>query len=120
MYKNYKDFDYNKFAKEFAYGDLCGLEYLEQTIIKDMKEKIKEDNIKFLEHFTIEEYITSLFYATMKLNNCNNIYETESKVKTNFNFDIYANVRNKLFEELGFDLEKLSEDIDTFLIKGEI
>ena len=104
MYNKYKSFDLETFKNNFNGGDLSGLEYLEQTIIKDMKEKIKEDNTKFLEHFTIEEYITSLFYATLELNNCNNIYETESKVKTNFNFDTYAIVRDKLFEELGIDI----------------
>lgn len=112
-------FDYNKFVREYAYGDLSGLEYLEDTIIKDMKEKIKEDNKNCVEHFTREEYITSLFYATLELNNCNNIYETESKVKTNFNFDIYSNVRDLLFTELGFNVEKLSEEVDKILISGK-
>ena len=103
MYNKYKSFDLKTFKKEFESGDLCGLEYLEKTIITEMKKQIEENNKKGVMHFTIEEYITSLFYATMELNNCNNIYETESRVNTRFSYDIYALVRDKLFQELGFN-----------------
>lgn len=102
MYNKYKNFDLKTFKEKFEMGDLSGLEYLEETIMTEMKKKIEEDNKKGVSHFTKEEYITSLFYATLYLNNCNNIYEVESSVNTRFNYDIYAVVRDKLFQELGF------------------
>lgn len=115
MYKNYKSFDYEQFKKEFSYGDLSGLEYIETTIIKEIKDYL--DGIDYLKQvdFTIEEYIYDLFKATLNLNYCNNIYETSSyDLKINFNYDIYANIRDKLFEELGFDLEDIWNYVNNF------
>ena len=37
MYNKYKSFDLKTFKKEFESGDLFGLEYLEKTIITEMK-----------------------------------------------------------------------------------
>ena len=115
MYKNYKSFDYDKFITEYYYGDLSGLEYIEKTIIKEMKNKIEENNKKGVVCFTIEEYITSLFYAALELNNCMTIYEMEPKIKTNFNYNIYTLVRDKLFEELGFDVEDINKVVNELL-----
>lgn len=104
-----KEFNIEKFKEEFEQGDLNGLEYLEETIIKDMKDKIQEDNKKGVIDFTREEYITSLFEAVMYLNNCEIIYET-SDIKNKFNFDYYAYIRDLLFEELNIDLEELENE----------
>ena len=100
-----KDFDFNTFNKELTRGDSLGLDYLKNTIMKELKEK------KYpLLHYTKEEYLLSLFYATLELNTCNHIYETEN-IENNFNFDIYAVVRNKFLEEFckyyGYDVNKL-------------
>ena len=46
MYNKYKTFDLKTFKKEFESGDLCGLEYLEKTIITEMKKQIEENNKK--------------------------------------------------------------------------
>ena len=46
MYNKYKSFDLKTFKKEFESGDLCGLEYLEKTIITEMKKQIEENNKK--------------------------------------------------------------------------
>ena len=94
-------FCYEDFKKEFNCGDLCGLEYLEKTLIKDMKEKNKGTM-----DLTREDYIIDLFYATLSLNSCNNIYEM-TNIKNDFIYDLYFNTRDLLFKELGFNLEDL-------------
>lgn len=104
-----KEFNIKEFKKEFEYGDLSGLEYLEETIIKNCKETIKENNKKMNNDFIKEEYITSLFYAVKELNNCNFIYEC-TNVKNNFNFDYYSSIRDLLFKELNIDLEELENE----------
>ena len=101
------NFDYIEFAKQFNSGDLNGLEYLEETIIKNCKEIIKENNKKMNNDFIREEYIASLFYAVKELNNCNYIYGC-TNVKNNFNYDYYVSIRDLLFKELGID--KVHED----------
>ena len=75
------NFNYEIFKQEINNGDLGGLEYLEKTIIEEMKNKIKEDNKHLYTDYSIEEYITSLFEATMYLNNCNNICEVSEVLK---------------------------------------
>lgn len=99
------NFDFNIFNKELTNSDIAGLNYLEETVIKGFKEK-QFDPL----YYTKEEYLVSLFYATLELNTCNNIYET-SNVENNFNFDIYAIVRDKFLEEFcnyyGYDFDKL-------------
>ena len=94
-------FDFNKFKEKINDSDLLGLEYLEETIIKDFKEEITLD-------YTRADYIINLFYATKKLNECIFIHE-QTKVKNDFNVDIYHNTRDLLFKELGFDLQKIWE-----------
>lgn len=81
-------------------GDLDALLYLQETIILKMKNKIKEHNKTNSMKFIREEYICSLFNAVLELNNCIVIHES-SQVENRFNYDTYAIVRDKLFEELG-------------------
>lgn len=88
-------FDYFKFKEKINSGDLSGLEYLEDTLIKELKEKNKNMYI-----YTREDYIISLFYAVKHLNECNDIYET-SDVKNKFNYDLYYNAKDLLLNELG-------------------
>lgn len=110
FYLKYKSFDFEKFKKEFSYGDLSGLEYLRDTIMKEIQDYLNSSAFQKLEHFTKEEYIMNLYRATMNLNYCNDIYENESSVKTRFNYDYYATIRDLLFTELGFNLDKLYEE----------
>lgn len=99
------NFDYTEFKKEFNCGDLCGLEYLEKTLIAEFKEKYKKQD-----YGTKEGYLISLFYAVKELNDCNNIYETcSSKIASNFKYDLYFETRDLLFKELGFNLEDIFE-----------
>lgn len=102
-------FDYKEFIKEFRYGDLNGLDYLEKTIIRDFKDRIN-DNIG--SDYTYYDYIIALFYATKNLNECVFIYEM-TKVKNNFNYDLYCEVRDLLFSELGFDLKDVWERVNS-------
>jgi hypothetical protein len=88
-------FDYFKFKEKINKGDLNGLEYLEDTLIKELKEKNKNTYI-----YTKEDYIINLFYAVKHLNECNDIYET-SGVKNKFNCDLYFETKRLLLEELG-------------------
>jgi len=90
------NFSYKKFIEELNNGDLCGLEYLEEKLIENMKDKNKNNHT---DDFTREEYITSLFYAVKELNNCNFIYEC-TRVKNNFDYDIYYNARDLLIKEI--------------------
>ena len=96
-------FDYNEFENEVNSGDIWGLEYLEKTLIRDYKDRLN-DSIQ--DKYCWYDYIISLFYAVKELNSCNDIYET-SNVENNFNYDLYFQTRDLLFEELGFDLNKL-------------
>lgn len=102
-----KEFNIKEFKEEFNCSDLSGLEYLRDTIIKDYKEIIKENN-KVSTEFIREEYITSLFNATMELNNCMFIYEC-TNVRNTFNYDLYTAVRDLLLKELGI-LEELENE----------
>lgn len=104
MYTEYKDFDYEKFKNRLNDGDLNGIEYIGKTIIEFMKEEIKKNYDPL--YFTKKEYIIELYNATISLNYCNNMYEN-SDFENSFNYDIYAMVRDKLFEELDFDLEDI-------------
>lgn len=96
-------FSKKEFKRLFEMGDLTALEYIEDTIIADMKEKIKEHNKTNSMKFIREEYICSLFYAVLRLNNCIVIHE-RGDVDNKFDFDTYAIVRDKLFEELGIEV----------------
>lgn len=91
-------FDLEKFKKEFEGGDIWGLEYIERTLIRDMREK--NEGTK---EMTREDYLLSLFYAVKELNYCVEIWET-TNVPNKFNWDIYGIVRDKLFEELGIEV----------------
>lgn len=93
-------FNKKEFKELFKCGDLNALLYLKDTVIEDMKEKIKEHNKTNSMKFIREEYICSLFYAVLELNNCIVIHERE-EFENKFDFDTYAIVRDKLFEELG-------------------
>lgn len=96
-------FDYEKFMLELNDSDLLGLEYMEKTLIENMKEIIKKNDIE-TGNYIKEDYIVSLFYAVKELNNCNFIYEM-TNVKNNFEQDLYFNVKGKLIEEVRNYLE---------------
>lgn len=100
-------FDFQTFKKEFSYGDLSGLDYIEKTIIRDFKDRLN-DNIG--SDYTRYDYIISLFYATRELNECMFMYE-QTRVENNFVYDYYCNVRDLLFKELGIDFGFKLEDI---------
>lgn len=86
-----KDFNYKEFKEIVNSSDTAGLDYL------------YENEIKYYNRFiTRHDYIYNLYMATCSLNTCNDLYET-SQFDNNFNFTLYANVRNKLFEELGLN-----------------
>lgn len=94
-------FDLEEFKKEYEYGDLNGLNYIEKTIIKSMEQEKKTDTgIKY----TRNDYIISLFHATMELNNVNNIYE-QCDFKNDFKSSLYFNTKLLLFKELGIEVE---------------
>jgi len=95
-------FDYKTFKKDLQSGDINGLDYLEKTIIRELKDKCNDNYTGW----KYQDYIVRLFYATMYLNDCVNIYET-SNVKNHFNYDLYVETRNLLFEEIGFNLDDL-------------
>lgn len=95
-------FDYNVFKKELNSGDIYGLEYMEKTLIRDLKDKCNDNYTGY----KYQDYIVSLFYATLELNRCVDIYET-SNVENHFNYDLYTMTRDLLFEEIGFNVEKL-------------
>ena len=100
-------FDLKEFNKEYECSDLSGLEYLEKTLIKELKEKNKNNNTMF---FTKEDYLISLFYATKELNYCNNIYETDYKQNAkNFDYNLYFDTKHLLFSELEKYLKKIGE-----------
>ena len=86
-----KNFNKKEFRKLLEGGDLNGLKYLYENEIKFYK----IDNFKF----SREEYIKTLYEATIKLNYCVFLYES-TDVENHFNWDIYAIVRDKLLEEL--------------------
>ena len=92
-------FDYIEFKKDFECGDLCGLEYLGSTIIKDLKAKKEEEREKDWLEYTRTDYILDLYEATLLLNDCVFIHES-TNVKNKFNWDLYSLIRDKLFEEL--------------------
>ena len=102
-----EEFDYNKFKEEINDSDLLGLEYLEKTIIRDFKDRLN-DNIK--EDYTYYDYIINLYRATRCLNECIFIHE-QTRVENNFKADIYHETRDLLFKELGFNIEKLYEEV---------
>jgi hypothetical protein len=90
-----KDFNYKEFKRLINSGDIFGLDYLYRNEIKDYS--IKEPR---------ELYIYNLYKATYDLNICISVME-EIEFKNNFEYDIYYIVRNKLLEELGFNIEEL-------------
>lgn len=97
-----EDFNYVTFKENLQSGDIYGLEYLEKTLIRDYKDKCNDNYTGW----KWEDYIVNLFYATLDLNSCVDIYET-SNVKNHFNYDLYTMTRDLLFEELGFNLNDL-------------
>lgn len=96
-------FDYKAFKELLNAGDIGGLDYLEKTIIRDYKDRLNDHDRKELDYY---EYIVELFYAVKNLNRVNDIYET-SRVENNFKSDLYFQVRDLLFEEIGFNTEDL-------------
>lgn len=96
-------FDYNKFKEEINDSDLLGLEYLEKTMIRDFKDRLN-DNIG--NDYTYYDYIINLYHATRCLNECIFMHE-QTKVKNNFESDIYFKTRDLLFKELGFNVEDI-------------
>ena len=96
----YKNFNYECFKLELENSDLCALEYLEKRLINKLKEIVDKKG-----EFTREEYLISLFYAALELNNTNFISGL-GEIENNFNSDIYFNVRDLLFKELEKELKK--------------
>lgn len=90
-----KDFNYKEFKEIINSSDIAGLDYLYENEIKYYNRFIARNN-----------YIYCLYMSACYLNQCNNSYET-TDFENKFEFDIYANVRNKLLEELGIDVESL-------------
>lgn len=90
-----KEFNYKEFKDIIASNDNEGIQYL------------YDNEIKYYNMFIDRHaYIYNLYVATMSLNIANNYYETRN-FENDFNFDLYMEVRNKLLEELGFNVEKL-------------
>lgn len=87
-------FDLKEFEKEYSYGDLSGLEYLEKTFIKELEEKNKNTM-----YYTKEDYIIGLYKAVRHLNWCNDIYET-TRIKNKFDYNLYFNAKHLLFSEI--------------------
>ena len=98
------EFDFQTFKEEIKDSDLLGLEYIENTIIRDFKDRIN-DNVA---DYTYYDYIINLYGATRCLNECVFIYE-QTRVENNFKYDVYTETRDLLFKELGFNLEKIYE-----------
>lgn len=98
------EFNFEKFKEEIKDSDLLGIEYIGNTIIRDFKDRIN-DNIP---DYTYYDYIINLYHATRCLNECIFMHEN-TRVENNFNSDIYFETRDKLFEELGFNVEKIYE-----------
>lgn len=89
-------FNVEEFKEEFNCGDLSGLEYIEKTVIKDMKGENKNTM-----YFTKEDYLINLFYAVLNLNYCNNIYETDYKQNAkDFNYNLYFETKDLFLTEL--------------------
>lgn len=88
-----KDFDLKRFKEEISDSELLGLEYLEKTIIKELKAKYD------LINYNKDEYLVSLFYAVRELQNCMFMYE-QTNIKNVFNTDLYFETRDLLLAEL--------------------
>ena len=95
---DYFDFDIVKFTENILDSDLLGLEYINDTIIKNIKELTQENEIEY----NYYDYIINLYHATRSLNECVFIYE-QTRVETNFKYDIYTETRDLLFEALGIE-----------------
>jgi len=90
-----KKFNYEDLKREFNYGDLCGLDYLTDTIMEEIKNKLDSFITKQ------EDYILALFNATKEMNWVNQMYETEINVKAQDKAsDLYFETRNLFLEEL--------------------
>lgn len=92
-----KDFNFKEFKDILNGSDIAGLEYL------------YENEIKYYNLFIPRnDYIYKLYIATCSLNCCVELYENEYENDLeNFDYELYTSVRNKLFTEYGFDIEKL-------------
>ena len=99
------EFNFETFKNEINDSDLLGLEYLEKTLIRDYKDRIN-DNV---DKYTWYDYIINLFHATRCLNECL-FMQQQTKVKNDFESDLYFETRNLLLKELGFNIESLWED----------
>lgn len=95
---NYFDFDIVKFSNEMLCGDLDGLEYINDTIIKNIKKIIKNSGLEY----TYYDYIINLYESVRCLNECVFIYE-QTKVKNNFKYDLYCETRELLLDALGIE-----------------
>lgn len=101
-----RKFNYEDFKYEFNCGDLCGLDYLTDTIMGEIREKIDFSLTKQ------EDYILALFSATKTMNWVNQMYETEINVKAQDKAsDLYFETRNLFLEEL-FDYLGIKEKLE--------
>lgn len=92
-----KDFNFKEFKDILNGSDIAGLDYL------------YENEIKYYNRLYVSEnYLYCLYTATCSLNCCVELYENEYENNLeNFDYELYTSVRNKLFTEYGFDIEKL-------------
>lgn len=96
------DFVLKDFTHEYNSGDLCGLEYLEKTLIQKYKDLSKDLFVnKKVNGWNKYDYVINLFYATLSLNSCNDMYETDSKIGGNFKYDLYFDTKDLLLTEIG-------------------
>lgn len=105
---DYFNFDIVQFNKEYSYGDLSGLEYIKKTIINNLKGDMV--------NYTRNDYIISLFYSVLSFNECIIATETGKDITENYIYDLYHNLKDLLFEELGM---KYSYEYNMFYLKGD-
>lgn len=96
---NYYNFDIVKFNNEIQDSDLLGLEYINDTIIKNIQEELKNEKI---DKYSYNDYINNLYSSVRCLNECVFMYEC-TDIKTNFNYDLYCNAKELLLDVLGIE-----------------
>lgn len=96
---DYYDFDIVKFSNEMKHGDIFGLDYIKDTIIKNIQEELKNEKI---DKYSYNDYINNLYSSIRCLNECVFMYEC-TDVKTNFKYDLYFETRDLLLDALGIE-----------------
>ena len=96
---DYYNFDIVKFSNEMQHGDIFGLDYIKDTIIKNIREELEKEDI---DKYSYNDYINNLYSSVRCLNECVFIYEC-TDVKNNFNYDLYCDARDLLLDALGIE-----------------